>query len=80
MLLFHEDNSIIESLPCASNVKKINVKEGGLARLISRALTKPFAETDSSIESKEKKLISQMSTVLENIPYFLAQFKIGVLQ
>jgi hypothetical protein len=78
MIIFHEDNDIIESLNCASNVKKINVKMGGLAQLIAKAVSRPVKETDPNIDSKEKQLSALLSKVLQNIPFFLAQFKIGV--
>ena len=80
MIIFHEDNNIIESLNCASNVKKINVHKGGLARLIAKAIAKPFLPLDKDIATKEVQLASVLTTVLEHIPFFLAQFKIGVSQ
>ena len=38
MLIFHEDNDQIMKMPCAPNVRKINVHRNGLARLISEAV------------------------------------------
>lgn len=78
MIIFHEDNDVVESLNCASNVRKVNVKTGGLASLIAKAISKPLRDTDPSVATKEKQLTTLLSTVLQNIPFFLAQFKIGV--
>jgi hypothetical protein len=47
MLIFHEDNDRIINMPCAANVKKINVHRHGLARLITDAICRAAkAHTD----------------------------------
>eukprot|EP00602_Paraphysomonas_sp_CaronLab_P010556 CAMPEP_0185028952 /NCGR_PEP_ID=MMETSP1103-20130426/15049_1 /TAXON_ID=36769 /ORGANISM="Paraphysomonas bandaiensis, Strain Caron Lab Isolate" /LENGTH=439 /DNA_ID=CAMNT_0027563545 /DNA_START=160 /DNA_END=1476 /DNA_ORIENTATION=+ len=76
MLIFHEDNAIIEALPCATNVKKINLHAGGLSKLIARAVANPRSMKTSG-SSKERKLEHLLSHVLGKMPFFLAQFKIG---
>lgn len=71
MLIFHEDNKLLLDLPCADNVVKINVHRGGLATLIAKAV----AGKDAHIM---KMIKPSLHTVLQRMPYLLAEFKIGV--
>lgn len=74
MLIFHEDNELVEKLNCANNVKKINLKKDGLATLIVNAILSN--QNQSTVDSLT--LLHYMKIVLAEFPYLLAQYKIGV--
>ena len=74
MLIFHEDNKLIEKLNCANNVKKINLKADGLAKLIVNAILSNHTENNVNSQS----LLYYMKIALGQLPYLLAQYKIGV--
>ena len=115
MLIFHEDNELIMNMTCAENVKKINVHQHGLARLIATAVCQqqphhdseegPEGSSSSSSSSSSsdiknnsdaygsrgsnnkgtdphdpcpQQLGAVLDTVLLQLPYYLAEFKIGV--
>jgi hypothetical protein len=71
MLIFHENNNNLEQLPCAENVRKINLESNGLSHLIAGAL----AGTDVSNFEVTRSLLKD---VLTRMPYMLAEYKIGV--
>lgn len=99
MLIFHENNEQIINMPCAENVKKINVQRHGLARLITKAVCQhatankgghsdgveeyqiknsTFSRSSLSSSTCQQHLETVVSSVLSELPYYLAEFKIGV--
>lgn len=73
LIIFHEDNTYVESLDCASNVVKINVKKHGLATLTAAAIM------HGDTKSKEYRQIKgHLEIIFVEMPYLLAQFKIAV--
>lgn len=76
MLIFHENNEALQYLPCASNVRKINLSRHGLAKLIAKTLARNSSNDESfATVSQMYKLLSM---VLDNMPYFLAEMKPAV--
>lgn len=73
MLLFHEDNNLVENLPCAENVRKINLGSNGLSRLIAGAIAGTHVSNHELIRSL-------LEVVLTRMPYMLAEYKIGVFK
>lgn len=77
MLIFHENNENVEKIQCADNVKKINLKEGGLATLITNAIVSRNLTAENKAISQS--ILHYMKIVLSEFPYILAQYKIGVI-
>ena len=71
LLIFHENNEKIMQLPCASNVKKINLFKGGMAKIIGKTVTK------NDIAAR-KRVYELLSVAFKRMPYLLAEFKIAV--
>lgn len=76
MIIFHEGNDRIKTMNCAPNVKKIDVKRHGLAKLIASAIYD--VSSDVKKDKNIKTLFKYLSTALDKFPYFLAEFKIAV--
>lgn len=70
LLVFHENNQLLQNVSCAENVKFYNLGERGLAELI----TKQFLP-DKAHEDTAKELVLTVSNVLLRFPQYLSEVK-----
>eukprot|EP01032_Pedospumella_encystans_P022017 gene22017-24962_t len=71
MLVFHESNSKLMSLNCASNVKLINLGENGLSKAI---IAKVLDETTSN-ESVKGRMTMMLNDIITYGPRYLVEVK-----
>lgn len=63
MLIFHEDNEVISTMLCAPNVKKINLHQHGLSRLISAAICQAGGAPDAAVTARTRIKVRHSSSV-----------------
>eukprot|EP00602_Paraphysomonas_sp_CaronLab_P003664 CAMPEP_0185030194 /NCGR_PEP_ID=MMETSP1103-20130426/16997_1 /TAXON_ID=36769 /ORGANISM="Paraphysomonas bandaiensis, Strain Caron Lab Isolate" /LENGTH=429 /DNA_ID=CAMNT_0027565209 /DNA_START=213 /DNA_END=1502 /DNA_ORIENTATION=+ len=74
MIIFHENNRLISQMPCAENVRKINLQSHGLAAAVAAGVVKGTSHNQASRKNEIHELLKK---VFSKLPYFLAEFKIG---
>lgn len=70
MLIFHEDNHLLNNVKCGNNVKFINIGKKGFASIIVKEMFKNKA-TSSPIES----MIDLVASVIEKVPRYMVEIK-----
>ena len=70
MLIFHEDNRLLEKVHCGTNVKFINIGKKGFASIIVKEIYKGDGSS-SDINS----MIDLVANVIDNVPRYMVEIK-----
>lgn len=70
MLIFHEDNQLLNTVNCGKNVKFINLGKNGFANIIVREIYKDIQD-----QPNIKSMIDLVSKVIEKVPRYMVEIK-----
>jgi len=75
MLIFHEDNQLLNKVSCGTNVKFINLGKNGFANIIVREIYRDMLGNRLIDPPIIKTMIDLVSKVIEKIPRYMVEIK-----